>query len=117
MDYDENAEADTVIEKEENPYLSDDAIAGDESVDLIDVRADRSDQDDIDVFTESMDVYGEDLDNFTEDLDEDIDSSLSANELFRFEEMAEEDDYEPFFRRKRFRRAGRSESELTEWEE
>ncbi|HEY9685349.1 MAG TPA: SRPBCC family protein [Coleofasciculaceae cyanobacterium] len=70
------------IGEEESPYLGQDAVAGEQDVDLIDMRSDEDELvlEEGDIFTESMDVYSEDLESFTEDLDEDIDSALSTRE-------------------------------------
>jgi hypothetical protein len=77
----EVADADTeeliMLANEENPYLGTEGALYSE--DLIDMRADSNDEEEVDVFTESMDVENEDLESFTEDLDEDIDIGMGMD--------------------------------------
>lgn len=78
--------------QEEAPYLGQAGIAGEQDIDLIDMRADEDViiTEESDVFTESMDVYDEDLESFTEDLDDGIDSALTPRGLNEDIEMSDD---------------------------
>ena len=70
------------LRREENPYLGLASQRLSDADNERDMRADDADDEQLDVFGESMDIDEEDLANFTEDLDDDLDGALPSGSRY-----------------------------------